>query len=59
LGEKGDLTPIPPERHIAELADSMTALLATPAPPPKRPIGFIAPEDKGGKKASSRVRFKD
>lgn len=39
------------ERNIAELADSMAALLATPAPPPKRPIGFINPEDKG-KKAS-------
>jgi hypothetical protein len=35
------------ERNIAELADSMAALLATPAPPPKRPIGFINPEDKG------------
>ena len=40
------------ERNIAELADSMAALLATPAPPPKRPIGFITPEDKGSKKAS-------
>lgn len=39
------------ERNIAELADSMAALLATPAPPPKRPIGFINPEDKGSKKA--------
>ena len=37
------------ERNIAELADSMAALLATPAPPPKRPIGFINPEDKAGK----------
>jgi hypothetical protein len=40
------------ERNIAELADSMAALLATPAPPPKRPIGYINPEDKGSKKAS-------
>jgi hypothetical protein len=40
------------ERNIAELADSMAALLATPAPPPKRPIGFINPEDKGNKKTS-------
>ena len=47
------------ERNIAELADSMAELLATPAPPPKRPIGFINPEDKGSKKASSRARFKD
>lgn len=40
------------ERNIAELADSMAAPLATPAPPPKRPIGFINPEDKGSKKTS-------
>lgn len=45
------------ERNIAELADSMAALLATPAPPPKRPIGFINPEDKG-KKASNQARHK-
>jgi hypothetical protein len=42
------------ERNIAELADSMAALLATPAPPPKRPIGFIDPEDKGKKTSGSR-----
>ena len=41
------------ERNIAELADSMAALLATP-PPPKRAIGFITPEDKGSKKAQAR-----
>jgi len=29
------------ERSIGELADSMAALLATPTPPPKRPIGFV------------------
>ena len=40
------------ERNIAELADSMAELLATPALPPKRPIGFISPEDKGSKKSS-------
>ena len=34
------------ERNIAELVDSMAELLATPAPPLKRPIGFITPEDK-------------
>ena len=33
------------ERNIAELADSMAELLATPAPPPKRPIGFVTHED--------------
>lgn len=43
------------ERNIAELADSMAALLATPAPPPKRPIGFINPEDKG-KKTRGRAK---
>ena len=42
------------ERNIAELADSMAALLATPAPPPKRPIGFINPEDKGSKKTQAK-----
>ena len=42
------------ERNIAELADSMAALLATPAPPPKRAIGFITPEDKGSKKVQAR-----
>lgn len=34
------------ERNIAELADSMGQLLHTPAPPPKRPIGFVTPEEK-------------
>ncbi len=34
------------ERNIAELVDSMAELLAAPAPPLKRPIGFITPEDK-------------
>lgn len=43
------------ERHIAELADSMAALLATPAPPPKRPIGFVTPEDKGKKSSGRRA----
>jgi hypothetical protein len=40
------------ERNIAELADSMAELLATPPTPPKRPIGFVTPEDKGSKKAA-------
>jgi len=44
------------ERNIAELADSMAALLATPAPPPKRAIGFIDPEDKGKKNSSQAKR---
>jgi hypothetical protein len=44
------------ERNIAQLADAMAELLATPAPPPKRPIGFITPEDKGKKPANSARR---
>ena len=35
------------ERNIAELADSMAQLLNAPPAPPKRPIGFVLPEDKG------------
>ena len=46
------------ERNIAELADSMAALLATPAPPPKRHIGFIDPEDKGSKETGGRAKLK-
>jgi hypothetical protein len=42
------------ERNIAELVDSMTALLATPPAPPKRPIGFVTHEDK--KSAPKAVR---
>ncbi|MGE4238930.1 ORF6N domain-containing protein [Ramlibacter sp.] len=40
------------DRNIAELADSMGQLLATPAPPPKRPIGFLPLEENKGKPAS-------
>lgn len=42
------------ERNITELADSMAALPATPAPPPKRRIGFIDGEDKGSKNAQAK-----
>lgn len=34
------------ERNIAELANSMAELLATPPPPPKRSIGFVEPQEK-------------
>lgn len=44
------------ERNIVELADSMASLLATPPAPPKRPIGFVTPEDKPSKKASAQAR---
>ena len=44
------------ERNIAELADSMANLLAAPPAPPKRPIGFVLPEDKGKKGAASARR---
>ena len=43
------------ERHIAELVDSMAELLATPPPPPKRPIGFVTQDDKSKSKASKRA----
>jgi hypothetical protein len=46
------------ERNIVELADTMSQLLAAPAPPPKRPIGFVHPEDKPGRKTSGRVSGK-
>ncbi len=34
------------ERNIGELVDSMAELLAVPPQQPKRPIGFVAPQDK-------------
>ena len=50
------------ERNIAELADSMAQLLSAPPAPPKRPIGFVLPEDKGdsskSKVASAKARPK-
>ncbi|HSV50941.1 MAG TPA: ORF6N domain-containing protein [Burkholderiaceae bacterium] len=44
------------ERNIAELADSMGQLLAAPAPPPKRAIGFVPQEEKTGKPAGKAAR---
>ena len=46
------------ERNIAELADSMAQLLHTPPEPPKRPIGFVTPQDKPAPKASKAVKGK-
>jgi len=40
------------ERNIAELADSMAQLLHTPAHPPKRPIGFVNPDDSSSTKTT-------
>lgn len=44
------------ERSIGQLADAMSELLAAPAPPPKRPIGFIHHEDKGASKKTSKAK---
>ncbi len=44
------------ERSIGQLVDAMSELLAAPAPPPKRPIGFINPEDKGKKTSGARSK---
>jgi hypothetical protein len=37
--------------------DTLRELMAPPEPP-KRPIGFVAPEDKGSKKALKGARSK-
>lgn len=44
------------ERNIAELVDSMAGLLTSPPPPPKRPIGFVTPEDKTKSNKAPRNR---
>lgn len=44
------------ERSIGQLADAMCELLAVPAPPPKRPIGFVHHEDKGASKKTAGAR---
>jgi ORF6N domain len=44
------------ERNIAELADSMAQLLSIPPAPPRKPIGFISPQDKGGKIAGRATK---
>jgi hypothetical protein len=35
------------ERKVSAHEHYIAELLASPAPPPKRPIGFVTPEDKG------------
>jgi hypothetical protein len=37
--------------HLKQVFDALRELM-TPPDPPKRPIGFINPEDKGNKKSS-------
>jgi hypothetical protein len=43
--------------QLREVFDALRELM-TPPDPPKRPIGFINPEDKGGKKTGGRARLK-
>lgn len=42
------------ERNIAELVDSMAALLATPPPPPRRSIGFVTQEEQPSKPKAAK-----
>lgn len=44
------------ERNIAELADSMAELLATPSPPPTRSIGFVPLQDRKDKPTGAKAR---
>jgi hypothetical protein len=47
------------ERNIAQLADTMAELLATPPSPSKRPIGFVAQQEKPSmSKASAKATHK-
>jgi hypothetical protein len=43
--------------QLKQLIEAVNQLMAPPDPP-KRPIGFINPEDKGSKKTGSRARLK-
>jgi hypothetical protein len=43
--------------QLKQVFDALRELM-TPPDPPKRPIGFISPEDKGSKKIGSRARLK-
>jgi hypothetical protein len=44
--------------QLKQVFDALRELM-TPPDPPKRPIGFINPEDKGSKKTGGRARLKD
>lgn len=44
------------ERNIAELVDSMAALLATPPPPPRRSIGFVTQKEQPSKPKSAKEK---
>jgi hypothetical protein len=43
--------------QLKQVFDALRELM-TPPDPPKRPIGFINPEDKGSKKTGGRARLK-
>jgi hypothetical protein len=43
--------------QLKQVFDALRELM-TPPDPPKRPIGFINPEDKGSKKALKGARSK-
>lgn len=40
--------------QLKQVFDALRELMAQPAEPPKRPIGFVTPEDKGKKPTSSK-----
>jgi hypothetical protein len=58
-GKRQDLTPKPfshnTRAQFKKVFDALRELM-TPPDPPKRPIGFINPEDKGSKKTSGTKR---
>ena len=43
--------------QLKQVFDALRELM-TPPDPPKRPIGFISPEDKGSKKTGGKARLK-
>ena len=46
-----------PHFLLKQVFDALRELM-TPPDPPKRPVGFINPEDKSSKKSSGRARLK-